>query len=83
MQNLHKENYNIFAGALASFIATSITHPLDIIRINQINSQSNLFNTLKNLAPDKHCLFKALYRGYILNTFAYTGTYGLFFPLNE
>lgn len=75
-------NLEIINGALSSFVAASISHPLDVIRITQINSQSNFFNTVKKITLNKNT-FKTIYRGYTLNTFAYTGTYGLFFPLNE
>ena len=76
------ENNKPIIGMLSAFVATSITHPLEIIRIHQIKSQTNFVRTIKNVTNNKN-IFKSLYRGYLLNTLAYTGTYGMFFPLNE
>lgn len=80
--NRQTKNFEVINGALSSFVAASISHPLDVIRITQINCQSNFFNVARQLTSNKN-LFKMIYRGYTLNTFAYAGTYGLFFPLNE
>lgn len=76
-------NHHFLLGALSSFAATSLTHPLDVIRINQINLQTNFVNTIVAMTKTNRNYFKTFYRGYLLNTTAYTGTYGLFFPLHE
>lgn len=73
---------NNFSGLLSAFITTSATHPLDVVRINQISMQTNFFSAIKGIASRGN-YFGAFYRGYFINTLAYSSSYGLFFPLNK
>lgn len=82
---ISENNQKFIAGACSALVATSLTHPLDTIRINQINFRTNFARTISHLYMNKSYrdVIKTFYRGYILNTLAYSGTYGLFFTLNK
>lgn len=81
--------YNEFiAGIGASTLATMVFHPLDTVRINQINTKLSISTVVKNLynevtVQNKRGGLMRFYRALPIGCLAYSTTYGVYFPINQ
>lgn len=67
----------LVAGFFASGLTTSILHPMDTLRINQITYNTNIRTTWIALWNSR-----SLYRALPITLLAYTLTYSIYFPCN-